>query len=142
MTRTATGTALGTVVLIEALIFWIGALLHLGTQIPLGFTVIAEPRIIPATIVEGLAGLLLAVGAYAIFTRQRWAWPVTIIAHIFSIAGVLLGITMLALGFGPRTELNTVYHWTILTLLVIVLIWLLSTGKAALGWGNRAAGRR
>jgi hypothetical protein len=129
--------------LIEALTFWTGALLHLSTPIPLGFTLIAEPQIIPATIVEGLAGLVLALGAYVVFIGRNWARPAATIAHIFSIAGVLLGITALVLSFVPRTELNTVYHWTILTFLVIVLIWLLTAGgKAALGRDNRAAGHR
>ncbi len=140
--QTTAGFVIGIVMIIEAITFWIGAMLHLGTPIPLGFTVITEPQIIPATIVEGLCGLVLAVGAYAVFTSQSWAWPATIAAHVISIAGVLLGITSLALGFGPRTELNTVYHWTILSVLILVLTWLLtSSGKAALSRGNRAAGR-
>ncbi len=143
MTRTTAGTVLGTVMLIAALTFWTGALLHLGTPIPLGFTVITEPRIIPATIGEGLCGLALAVGAYGVLNSRSWAWPAAVVAHIFSIAGVLLGITALAGRSEARTELNTFYHGTILTVLVIVLIWLLTAGgKAALGRGNRAAGHR
>jgi hypothetical protein len=38
---------------VETFTFLLAALLHLGTQFPLGFS---EPRIIPAAIVEGCAG--------------------------------------------------------------------------------------
>jgi hypothetical protein len=45
----------------------------------------------------------------------------------------LLGITALAVGAGPSTELNTVYHRVMVVALVAVLALLLSpTGRAAL----------
>ena len=40
----------------EAATFLIAALLHTGLQVPLGFAVLSEPRIVPATIVEATAG--------------------------------------------------------------------------------------
>jgi hypothetical protein len=43
---------------LETIPFLLAALLHLGIQFPLGFS---EPRIIPAAIVEGLCGVILAV---------------------------------------------------------------------------------
>jgi hypothetical protein len=48
--RTAAATAFGILVTLYALTFFVGALLHLGVRIPLGFAVLAEPRIIPAAI--------------------------------------------------------------------------------------------
>ena len=72
--RAAVATVVGALVVFEAITFLLAALLHLGARIPLGFTVLAEPAIVPATIVEGLAGLVLAVAAYAVFTRRAWAW--------------------------------------------------------------------
>lgn len=57
-------------------------------------------------IVEGLCGLFLAVSAYALFTRRTWAWPAATAAHVFALAGVLLGISAIAAGRGPHTLLN------------------------------------
>src|SRR5690348_5687873 len=85
------------------------ALLHANGPLALGSAVLAEPRIIPAAIVEGLAGLIFAVSAYAVFTRASWAWAATVAAHVFTLAGVLLGITMIAAGFGPHSALNDTY---------------------------------
>src|SRR6516164_545958 len=104
---------------LETITFLLAALVHLGIQFPLGFS---EPRIIPAAIVEGLCGVFLAVGTYGVFARETWAWGVALAAHTFAVAGVLLGITSLAMGFGPSTLPNTIYHWVILAVLVIVLV--------------------
>jgi len=99
---------------LETITFLLAALVHLGIQFPLGFS---EPRIIPAAIVEGLCGVFLAVGTYGVFACETWAWEVALAAHIFAVAGVLLGITSLALGFGPSIETNTMYHRVILAVL-------------------------
>jgi hypothetical protein len=115
----------------EAVTFLFAALLHLG--IPLG---LSEPRIIPAAIVEGLCGLFLAVSAYAVVTRTRLAWGAALAANLFAVAGVLLGITALALGVGPSTEANTIYHRVILVVLVVVLV-LLATPAARAALGHR-----
>src|SRR6266487_1013922 len=88
-------TVISVLIVLETITFLLAALLHLGVQLPLGFT---EPPIIPAAIVEGLCGLFLALSAYAVFTRRTWAWSIATAAHVFAVAGVLLGITALALG--------------------------------------------
>ena len=93
--------AVGILSALYALTFFVGALLHLGWRIPLGFTVLAEPRILPATVVEGLCGLALAVAAIAVFTSMSWAWTAAFAAHAFALGGVLLGVSALALGAGP-----------------------------------------
>ena len=62
--RTGLATAVGILSALYALTFLVGALLHLGWRIPLGFTVLAEPKIL----VEGLCGLALAAAAIAVFT--------------------------------------------------------------------------
>jgi hypothetical protein len=130
-------TVISVLIVGEAITFLLAALLHLGVQFPLGFS---EPQIIPAAIVEGLCGIFLAVSAYAVFARKTWAWTVAIAAHVFAVAGVLLGITALALGAGPSTEANTIYHRVILVVLVLVLVLLATPGaKAALGRSKRAS---
>ncbi len=129
-------TVIGVLMILEAITFLLAAMLHLGIQFPLGFS---EPQIIPATVVEGLCGIFLAVGAYAVFVRKSWAWQGAVAAHVFAVAGVLLGITALALGAGPSTQVNTIYHRTILVVLVLVLALLLTPGaRAELGASHRS----
>jgi hypothetical protein len=120
---------------VETMTFLLAALSHLDIQFPPGFS---EPRIIPAAIVEGLCGVFLAVGTYGVFSRETWAWGVALAAHTFAVAGVLLGITSLAMGFGPSTLPNTIYHWVILAVLVIVLVGLSTpSARAVLGRSHR-----
>jgi hypothetical protein len=138
--RTPLATAIGILAVLYAATFFLGALLHLGLRIPLGFAVLAEPRIIPATIVEGLCGLGLAVGGYAVLAGKGWAWSAVTGAHAFALGGVLLGITALALGGGPSTELNTIYHRVMLVALVAGLGFLLTrVGRVALGRNDRGS---
>src|SRR6266700_4343071 len=126
---------LGVLMVLEAITFLLAAMLHMGIQFPLGFS---EPQIIPAAIVEALCGIFLAVSAYGVIARKTWAWGGAIAAHVFAVAGVLLGIIALALGAGPSTEVNTVYHRTILVVLVVVLALLLTLGaRAELGASHR-----
>ncbi len=122
------------VIILEALTFFFFGFLHSGVRLSLGFAVLQEPRIIPAMIVESLCGLLLSGSAFAVAARKSWSWTLSVISHTISIGGVLLGMAALALGAGPRTELNDLYHRTILILLVFVLIYLFTpAGKGVLG---------
>ena len=131
--RTSIETAVGILSALYALTFFVGALLHLGWRIPLGFAVLAEPRIFPAAVVEGLCGLALAAAAIALFTNSGRAWTAAFAAHAIALGGVLLGVTALALGAGPSTDLNTIYHRVMLVALVAVLALLLSpAGRTAL----------
>jgi hypothetical protein len=131
--RNGVATAIGILSAVYAATFFFGALLHLGVTIPLGFAVVEEPVILPATIVEGLCGMVLAVAAFAVLARRELAWPIALAAHTFALGGVLLGITALALGAGPSTDLNTVYHRVMVVALVAVLVLLLSpAGRTAL----------
>jgi hypothetical protein len=93
-----------------------------GARIPLGSAIFVEPQIVPAAIVEGLAGLFFAVGAYAVFARSNWAWPWAIVAHGFAILGFIVGI--IATRNGTST-FNHTYHVVMLVIFVIGLILLL-----------------
>jgi hypothetical protein len=68
--------ALGLLTALYSMTFGVAVLLHLGADVPLGFTVLEEPQRPIAVIVEGVVGLALAVGAFAVFTRRSWAWAV------------------------------------------------------------------
>ncbi len=142
--RRATGATmvLGVLFAVYAATFFFGALLHVGVRVPLGFTVLAEPRILPATVVEGLCGLTLSAASFAALTRKGWARPAAIAAHAFALGGVLLGTAALAIGAGPTTDLNTVYHRVMLVALAAALALLLTpTGRAALPGTDRTSRR-
>jgi hypothetical protein len=115
-----------------ALLF--AAALHVaGARIPLGSAEFVEPQIVPAAIVEGLAGLIFAVAAYAAFAGARWAWPMALFAHAFAILGFLVGIFATRNGTSP---FNRVYHLVMLVIFVAgVALLLTSSAKAALGRG-------
>jgi hypothetical protein len=131
--RNGIATAIGILSAVYAATFFFGALLHLGVRVPLGFAVVEEPVILPATIVEGSCGAALAVSAFTVLARRNGTWTVAIAAHAFALGGVLLGITALAVGAGPSTDLNTVYHRIMVVALVAVLALLLSpAGRTAL----------
>jgi len=124
--------AVGILSAVYAVTFFCGALLHLGVRIPLGAAVLAEPTILPAAIVESLCGLALSFGAFAVLARWNRAWSAVFAAHAFALGGVLLGVTALALGAGPSTDLNTMYHRVMLVGLIAVLVLLLTpAGRAA-----------
>jgi hypothetical protein len=120
-------------IVLEALSFLGFALLHLGVRIPVGFAVIEEPRRPYAVIVEGLAALLLTLGASAALTRRTWAWAAATGAHALALAGVLWGMVAIAAGRGPHTQLNDTYHRVMVVVLGTGLILLLTRrGQAVL----------
>lgn len=138
--RTGVATAIGVLSAVFAATFFFGALLHLGGRIPVGFAVLDEPRILPATVVECLCGLALAVAALAVLSHRGWAWTAATAAYGFALGGVLLGMAALAVGAGPSTDLNTIYHRVMLVALAAVLALLLSpVGRAALRRAARPA---
>jgi hypothetical protein len=139
---TGVATVVGALSALYAATFLFGALLHLGVRVPLGFAELAEPRILPATVVEGLCGLALSVAAWAILARKGWARTAAIAAHAFALGGVLLGTAALAAGAGPSTDMNTVYHGVMLVALAAVLALLLTpAGRASLPGADRSARR-
>jgi hypothetical protein len=98
-----------------------------------GFAVIEEPRRPFAVIVEGLAALVLALGASAVLTRRTWAWAAITGAHAVALAGVLWGMVAVAAGRGPHTQLNDTFHRVMVVVLGAGLILLLTRlGQAAL----------
>ncbi|HJQ28359.1 MAG TPA: hypothetical protein VJ827_03400 [Rubrobacter sp.] len=86
-----------------AVTFFFGALLHLGVRVPLGSTVLAEPTILPATIVEGLCGLALLFAALAVGSG-----PSTDLSTIYHRVMLVALVAVLALLLAPagRTVLS------------------------------------
>jgi hypothetical protein len=118
--------------------FVVAVLLHLDVEIPLGFAVLDEPRRAFAVIVEGLAGIVLAVAAFGVFARKTWAWATATGAHAVALAGVVWGMVAVAAGRGPHTQLNDAYHRLMVMLLGANLILLLTPlGQTSVGRERR-----
>jgi peptidoglycan/LPS O-acetylase OafA/YrhL len=135
-------TVIGSLIVVEAVSLLVGAIVHLGVEIPIGIMVLSEPQIIPATIVEGFCGLLLAGSAYGIFFNKSWMWQVSVIAQVVALGGVLLGIVALAVGAGPNTASNALYHRVMLVVLGggLLLLWIPST-RTMLAHDNQVSQR-
>ena len=134
--RSAVATALRVLIIFDAVALLFAGIVHLvGANIPLGSATFDEPPLLPAGIVESLAGLLFAWAAYAVFSARPWAWTATLVAHLFAIAGFLVGIfATTRLG---TTPFNHDYHYAMLMVFVVGLVLvLLPAGRAALGRGN------
>jgi hypothetical protein len=123
---------------VYAATFLVAVLLHLGVDLPLGFAVLDEPQRPFAVIVEGAAGTVLAVGAFAVLARKAWAWEAATGGHAVALAGVLWGMVAVAAGRGPHTQLNDSYHRVMVVLLAATLILLLTPlGRNSLGQGRK-----
>ena len=96
--------------------FLLFALLHAGVHV----AGVAEPRIVPAVIVETTCGLCLALAAVVGLARPAWTWGTAVTANAVSAAGVLLGIVAQSRGVGPA-PLDFVYHRTVLAVLLASL---------------------
>jgi len=119
---------LGCVMIANALLFFFGAVQHAGVSI--GY--FHEPRIIPAAIVESLCGLSLVWGVAVVFGHPPVEWRTAIIANLVPLGGVLLGMAALAVGRGPRTASNDLYHHIMLVLIGASLL-ILFFARSALG---------
>jgi len=115
---------LGLFVLLEALGFLFGALLHAGIEIPIGGGMYLE-QVVPATIVESVCALVLAVGAVALISHHRLAFEATLVAHLIAIAGTILGIVAITAGRGEHNLPNDIFHRVVLVAMVavVVLLW-------------------
>jgi hypothetical protein len=115
-------TLLGLLMVANAALFIFGAVQHIGFAIG----PFHEPRIIPAAIVETICALSLLLGATAVLSQSINLWRTALITNLVALGGVLLGIAALAVGAGPRTASNDLYHRIMLVLIgasVVVLFY-------------------
>ncbi len=110
----------------NAALFFFGAVQHVG--VPIGS--LREPRIIPAAIVEALCGLVLTWGTIALFGHKPSARRIPVVANAVAAGGVVLGVVALAIGAGPRTPSNDLYHRVMLALIASSLLILFFTRSA------------
>ena len=98
--------------LVEAGTFLVAALSHVGVLLD-GY----EHR--PAAIAESVIALALLVGVTSSWVRPAWTRAAGLAAQSFALLGTLVGLFTIAIGVGPRTTADIVYHVGI----VAVLIW-------------------
>ncbi len=109
-----TFTTFRAVLLLEILVFLIAATFHTGA--------LGVPPIDDAALVESLCAVACMISAYAVFTRRRWALKAAIIAQVFILAGVLLGVAALLHFSYLLTPLNISFHATMLTLIIAAFV--------------------
>ena len=111
-------TVAGLLMIANAAIFFFGGVQHAGITVGR----FREPLIIPAAMVESVCGLCLLWGAIALFRNSTRRWRIALITNLIALGGVLLGIAALAVGAGPRTASNDLYHRMMLTLIAAVIL--------------------
>jgi hypothetical protein len=93
--REGTAFALKLLTVVNAALYFVAALLHLGMRIPLGFVTLSVPEPIPAaTVVETLIGAGLATAAVAQFVHARRERRLTWAAYMFALVGTVFGLTV------------------------------------------------
>ncbi len=126
--------ALEVLLVVDAVAFLAASAIHFGARIPLGFTTLADATILPAGIAEGAIGIAFVLAALAVFSRRDWGWNATVGAYLFSVLGVLVGLSVSLNDSADSSPANLLFHEAVLPLLVIGLILLLSRGgKVGLG---------
>jgi hypothetical protein len=136
MHRPLVVTAFSVVLGVDAAALLFAGIVHLvGVRLPLGAAVFVEPILVPAGIVEGLAGVVFVAALYATVLSRPWAWPMALAAHLFAIAGFLVGLWATRNG---TTPFNYGYHRVMLIVFVAGLVLLLTPAvRAALSFGSR-----
>ena len=109
---------IGSLMLANVALFFFGAAQHAGYS----FGSFHEPVIIPAAIVETLSGLVLLWGALAMVCNWKKSWGAALTGNLIPLAGVLLGMAALAVGAGPRTASNDLYHRFMLILIAVATV--------------------
>lgn len=129
--RSVAGVALRILIPFDTFALLFAGIVHLvGARIPLGVGVFVEPPILPAGIVESLAGLLFVWATVTLWWAAPSAWVAALVAHLFAIAGFLVGIFATANG---TTPFNHAYHYVMLAVFIIGLLLLLSMRTGASG---------
>jgi hypothetical protein len=97
--------------LVQAVAFGAASLVHRGLGVQ-GF----EHR--QAAIAETVIGVVLVAALAVASIRPAWTRGVGLIAQGFALLGTLVGVVMIAIGVGPRTVPDVVFHTGLLALLI------------------------
>jgi hypothetical protein len=69
-----------------------------------------------------LCAFALSWGAAAVVKQSLKAWRAAFIGNLVAIIGVAIGMVALAVGAGPRTASNDLYHGIMLALATVSLV--------------------
>lgn len=97
--------------IVEAFVFLIAALVHFGLLMH-GYE---HAR---AGIAEGVIAAVLAIGVLGGFFYPGWKRAVALSVQAFALLGTLLGALMIAIGVGPQTIPDRLYHGFLFVLLI------------------------
>ena len=106
---------IGLVILLEAMAFLLGAVLHLGISLP---GPLRESRSLLTAVLEAGSGVLLLVAASAIASRKRKAWKLAVAGHVVGVAGIAWGIVT----GGPASAAQSSHHRPMLMFVIVALI--------------------
>jgi hypothetical protein len=120
---------------VDLVLFASGAVAHMGVPIALGFVTWNETFLVPAAIVEGVAALALGAALISLLVEEgRWrGLPWWALWYCF--AGVLWGMSRLALGSIPaaRTVSNDFLHIVMILVTTLALVRLAATRRTTGG---------
>lgn len=103
--------AIRLLLLLEAATFVGASLIHQGV-------LVGGYRHQQASVAEAVIAIVLACGLLLTWTPIPWARRAAIGSQAFGIVGVLVGLFTIAIGVGPRSGPDLVYHGGILATLI------------------------
>ncbi len=106
--------------LFEAASFVTASLIHSGV-------LISGYEHYRARVAEGVIAIVLFGGLASSWIRPVWTRKAGLAVQAFALLGTLVGMFTIAIGIGPRTLPDVIYHVAI----VIVLVWGLVIAKRA-----------
>ncbi|HVB64643.1 MAG TPA: hypothetical protein VNE17_07915 [Nitrolancea sp.] len=95
------------------------AIAHLSLRIPLGFATLHEPRVVPATIVETMCGIVLVLSGMALLSGDVNAWRAAVAAQGFTLCGFILGVVA---STGSDDTVNNDFHRVMLVFVTLGLL--------------------
>ena len=128
--RSPISTIIAGLMLVEAVTLAMASIVHFGVVIPLGVVTLDDP-FAGARIPEAIIAIVVAVAAISLLTGWAGAWWLALLATLFAIAGVLVGVTIVLSGTVSRAG-DLVYHFSLLVAL-LVTVGLLATPAARRG---------
>ena len=128
--RSPVSTTIAGLMLVEAVTLAMASIVHFGVVIPLGVVTLDDP-FAGARIPEAIIAIVVAVAAISLLTGWAGAWWLALLATLFAIAGVLVGISIVLSGTVSRAG-DLVYHSSLLVALLLT-VGLLATPAARRG---------
>jgi hypothetical protein len=113
--------------IVEALAFFVAALIHAGYLVP-GY----EHR--AARTAESVLGFALVAGLATSLLRPALTRPAGITAQGFALLGTMVGIFTMVVGVGPQSLPDVIYHLA----MVALLAWGLATAARATPGAGRS----